>query len=107
MELYWKLENIPELAPLSKAQRTEVWVATIGPKLRSKDSILALVVFLFFMACFGLIGGSLIPGRYGTMIGCLVAYIPGALLFWGYILPKARPSLAAEVERRRERGMIP
>ena len=106
VEFFWKFESIPELAPLSKAQRSEVWAATIGPRLRSKDTIVAFLILLVFMAVGGFLGGNFIPSRYGTTIGCMGCFIPGYVVFWGYLIPRARPAIAAEVERRRSQGII-
>jgi hypothetical protein len=106
MEFFWKFESIPELAPLSKAQRSEVWAATIGKRLRVKDVIVAVLILLLFMAVGGFLGGHFIPIRFGTTIGCMVCFVPGYVVSWGYLIPRARPAIAAEVDLRRARGII-
>ena len=69
MTFYWRLADIPELRSLSKAERTEVWNATLGRRLRDPVVMWLLVPFFLIVAVGNYLGGLLLPWRFGSAIG--------------------------------------
>lgn len=104
MEFYWRLEDIPELRSLSKAEQTEVWYATLGRRLRDPVVMWLLVPYFLIVAAGNYLGGLLLPWRFGSAIGGGIG--AGAALAMLLIVSynRCRPYLAEEARRRTRAG---
>jgi len=100
MEIYLRHHNIPEFANLDKGQRSEIWAATAGRRLRDPFSLLGLVVLIAVVAVCYTGGSFLIPLPYGGAIGGGIGAGLGNVLAFGIMTPRARPYLAAEIESK-------
>jgi len=98
---YKNKTDIPELKPLTPAERTEVWAATAGAQFRDPLIILAVL-------CCGLLAGSgyfvgqqIVCGYWGIIIGAIIGNTVAWTLFWYFTAERVRPHLAATIEKRR------
>ena len=100
LQLYWRLQDIPELKPLKKAERTEVWSAVSVKLFRDPIMLLLLVPFFLIVALGNYLGELALPWRFGSAIG---GGIGGGLAAGAYVAAsygRCRPYLAEEVRRR-------
>ncbi len=100
MAFYWRFNDIPELSGLKKAQQTEVWVATMGRRIRDPFMLLALGICVVTVGLGYTLGSFLIPLSYGGVIGGGLGAGLGSFLSLGISMPRARPYLAKEIRRR-------
>jgi hypothetical protein len=103
LKLYWRLQDIPELKPLSKAERTEVWVATSVKLVRDPVMWVMLVPLFLVVALGNYLGELWLPGKIGTAVGGGIASGLAAGFLVAASYGRCRPHLAAEVRRRASR----
>lgn len=69
MDMYWRLQDIPELKSLGKADRAELYVSTAPKRFRDPVMLLALIPLFVIVAIGCYIGQHVLPWRYGIAIG--------------------------------------
>ena len=93
VNFYVKLKNIPELAPLSQAQRTEVWARNSGAIFRDPLIILALLVCILFMGLGNFLGQRFLPWEHGYLAGPVLFFPVSYAFFWSWATERLRPGL--------------
>jgi hypothetical protein len=98
---YLRRADIPELKPLTPAERTEVWAASAWAIFRDPLTYLVILVcgLCFSLAWFG--GRSLADGYPGLILGVILGNSVASMLFWYYSAERLRPHLAENVEKRK------
>lgn len=91
------------MKPLSKAERTEVWVATAPKRFRDPVMLLMLIPFFLVVALGNFLGGHLLPWRFGSAIGGGVGGGVAVALYEIVALNRCRLYVANEVNRRSQR----
>ena len=100
MEFYWRLKDIPELKSLDKGERTEVWVATMGRRMRDPWLLLLLIPYFVIVGLCNYLGGLLIPWEYGSSICGGIGAGLSIFLSSTVIFQRSRPHFAEEIHRR-------
>ena len=100
MELYWRLEDIPELRSLTKADRTELWSKMIHQRVRDRFMLALFVPYIFIIALGNYIGDLLIPFRFGSSIGGGLGAGVAIWLFFVVAIHRSRPFLKEEAQQR-------
>jgi len=98
---YVKKADIPELKPLSPAERTEVWVASAGALFRDPLTYLVLLgcVLCYSLAWF--VGYNMASGYLGIIFAASLGSAAVSVLFWYYSAERLRPHLAETIEKRK------
>lgn len=102
MPIYWRLEDFPELTPLSPAKRQELWVAVAPKVYRDPKVLLLLIPFFGCIALGNILGDRFFSFRFGSALGgglggglAVFTLTVGAFQF-------CRPHLIREIERREQ-----
>jgi hypothetical protein len=104
VEIYWRLEDIPELKCLDKAERSQVWAATVGQRFRDPFMLLLLVLFFLIVSLGNHLGGLLIPVRFGSAVGGGLGAGLAASFYVIASYHRCRPYFAEEIRRRSQRS---
>ncbi len=98
---YKRLTDIPELAPLTPAERTEVWSASAPAIFRFPVTYLVLLVAAVFSGL-AYAGGQLISDGYiGILLSAPIGSALGVSVMWYYSAERLRPILAETIEKRK------
>ncbi len=100
MALFWRLQDIPELQPLDKDQRTKVWMATTGRRIRDPLLLLLLIPFFIVVGLGYYLGGLLVPWKLGSSLGGGFGAGLAILLFMPIALQRSRAYIVEELRRR-------
>lgn len=103
MSLIWRLQDIPELKELSRAERTEVWAATGSKRFRDPVMMTLLVPYFLVVAIGNYLGGQWLPWRYGWAIGGGIGVAIGMAFYVTVSYNRCRPYLVEEVHNRARR----
>ena len=103
MVIYWRLQDMPELKPLSKAERTEVWVTTAAKRFRDPVMLLMLIPLFLIVALGNYLGGQLLPWRFGSAIGGGLGAGFAVVLWEVVALNRCRLYVTNELRRRSQK----
>ena len=105
MKLYWSHSSLPELAHLTKKERSDIWRAAYVDSFASWRVWLSWGLFvLLFALGFG-VSYTYGANRSSELLKMGIAGAVALAVAWPFILASVRPFIRAEAERRvRERS---
>ena len=99
MKFYFGLKSIPELAPLSPSQRTDVWAPNAGALFSDPVMLLTLLCCGLFAGVGSYCGEKFIPWSHGYLAGPLVFFPISYTVFWSWSVDRLRPRLKQTIEK--------